>query len=175
MKAPKIKCYRIPVSPTYPKWHPKAGQETYFIPKIRANNILDEMSVIWEPKLHTCRANYEFWKKRMDEVQRGEAVIKLYLWEGKPYRSKQVVILTLDKDSGCGVQKLEFEEMIMTSSPVLVTKYKGLERIFRPTLKLNLSDLAKNDGLSLDDFKAWFKVYDLSKPMAIIQFTSFRY
>lgn len=38
-----------------------------------------------------------------------------------------------------------------------------------------LTALAKNDGLSLEDFKAWFKNYDLSEPLAIIQFTKFRY
>ena len=29
--------------------------------------------------------------------------------------------------------------------------------------------------MSLDDFKAWFKGYDLHKPMAIIHFTNYRY
>ena len=38
-----------------------------------------------------------------------------------------------------------------------------------------VSDLAKNDGLSLTYFTDWFKGYDLSKPMAIIHFTKFRY
>jgi hypothetical protein len=38
-----------------------------------------------------------------------------------------------------------------------------------------LDYLAKNDGLSLDDFKEWFKGYDLSKPLALIHFTKFRY
>jgi hypothetical protein len=36
-------------------------------------------------------------------------------------------------------------------------------------------DIATNDGLSEDDFKAWFEGYDLSKPKAVIQFTNFRY
>ena len=35
--------------------------------------------------------------------------------------------------------------------------------------------LANNDGLTLRDWCAWFKDYDLSKPLAIIQFTKFRY
>lgn len=35
--------------------------------------------------------------------------------------------------------------------------------------------LAKNDGLSLEDWIEWFKSYDLSEPMAVIHFTSFRY
>ena len=32
-----------------------------------------------------------------------------------------------------------------------------------------------NDGLSLDDWFSWFNDYNLSKPMAIIHFTNFRY
>ena len=35
--------------------------------------------------------------------------------------------------------------------------------------------IANNDGLSLDDWKEWFKGYDLSQSMAIIHFTKFRY
>ena len=55
--------------------------------------------------------------------------------------------------------------------PLGATVYQPFEYKFTPLL----IDLAKNDGLSLDDFKAWFKSYDLSQPMAIIHFTSFRY
>ena len=40
---------------------------------------------------------------------------------------------------------------------------------------LTREELAKNDGLSLEDFTAWFKGYDLSETMAIIHFTPFRY
>lgn len=35
--------------------------------------------------------------------------------------------------------------------------------------------LAKNDGLSLDDWIEWFRSYDISESMAVIHFTSFRY
>lgn len=35
--------------------------------------------------------------------------------------------------------------------------------------------LANNDGLSKEDWQEWFRGYDLSKPMAIIHFTKFRY
>ena len=36
-------------------------------------------------------------------------------------------------------------------------------------------ELAINDGLSLKDWTDWFKSYDLSKPLAIIHFTRYRY
>lgn len=35
--------------------------------------------------------------------------------------------------------------------------------------------VAKNDGLHPADWLDWFSCYDLSKPMAIINFTQFRY
>lgn len=35
--------------------------------------------------------------------------------------------------------------------------------------------LARNDGLTLEDWREWFRGYDLSKPMAVIHFTKFRY
>ncbi|MBQ9637447.1 MAG: hypothetical protein IJV36_06090 [Prevotella sp.] len=40
---------------------------------------------------------------------------------------------------------------------------------------VGIGNLANNDGLSLEDWREWFKGYDLSKPLAIIHFTSFRY
>lgn len=39
----------------------------------------------------------------------------------------------------------------------------------------DIETLAENDGLSLEDWKAWFKDYDLTQPMAVIFFTNFRY
>jgi hypothetical protein len=38
-----------------------------------------------------------------------------------------------------------------------------------------VTDIPQNDGLSPEDFKEWFKKYDLLEPMAIIHFTKFRY
>ena len=182
MKTPKIKRYRLGVSRTFLKKHPRKGQPTCFVEKIQLAmcklvQLPGDLLIDLEPKLHTCRVNYPLWEKRMKAVQAGEAVIELFYWEGKPYRSKQIVFATLDKDSGCGVQELNF-----------MISYKpdgnGMEyTINTPCLHyrnhafdyLDLEEIAKNDGLSLYDFKSWFKGYDLSQPMAIIHFTNFRY
>lgn len=180
----------MPVSVKFTKGHPRAGEKTYFIPKIElalelVNNTCSECVIkhgnsekckicfvangAW-PKLHTIRGKYERWVKIMDEVQAGRAVVDLYYWDGKPYGKgvKQVVFATLDKDSGCGVQKLEFYE---NKDGVPCIKYPIINNISEPVI----TQIAKNDGLSLDNFKAWFKRADLSQPMAIIHFTSFRY
>lgn len=77
----------------------------------------------------------------------------------------QVIFATLDKNSGCGVQAvLLFDKDYHT----LIDGYNTF------CIKAD-ETLAKNDGLSLEDFKAWFKGADLSEPMAIIHFTPFRY
>lgn len=101
----------------------------------------------------------------MAEVQAGKAVIDVYYWDGKPYGKgvKQVVFATLDKDSGCGVQRVVFIDGDITRPLV------GWD------IEPETTDMAKNDGLPFDDFKAWFEGYDLSLPMAIIHFTKFRY
>lgn len=51
--------------------------------------------------------------------------------------------------------------------------------LFRPTTidghKVELPDLAANDGLFFNDWYDWFKGYDIREPLAIIHLTKFRY
>lgn len=122
---------------------------------------------VW-PKLHTIRSNYQLWKKRMEEVQQGKAVIELYYWSGNPYRSKQVVFAILDRHSGCGVQKIDLSKLEFHHYPYIVHEDDTCTHC-------KIEQVSKNDGLSLEDFKSWFKGYDLSEPMAIVHFTNFRY
>lgn len=163
-----MKTYVLTVSRYFPKTHKKSGQETYFVDKIQAS-INDVRQ--FRNKIHTIRANYELWAKRISEVQKGDAILSVRYWSGKPYNSKQIEICQLDKNSGIGIQALIFPEKNINNATVCgndfpkPTWYKGLTCI----------ELSKNDGLSLDDFKEWFKKYNLSNPMAIIHFTSFRY
>lgn len=174
MKAKKIVRYRLPVSVKFPATHNRAGEPTYFVEKI-GNSIGETESCnvvihthdgdvkIW-PKLHTIRGNYNLWAKRFEKIQRGEAVLELYFWSGKPYRSQSVTICQLGKDDGVGIEKLQF----ITTTTAKVEKENTI------TLVVDV-ELSKNDGLSLEDFKEWFRGYDSSNPMAIIHFTNFRY
>jgi hypothetical protein len=127
----------LTVSDYFPANHPKRGEKTGFEYKIK-NGI----------KIHTIRANYDFWKKRIDVINDGLAILSIRRWTGKPYRSKQEEIVNLDK---VGIQKLD------TGQP------------------LNSNLYAEGDGLSVEDFRSWFLNYDFDKPMAIIHFTEFRY
>ena len=179
MKAKKIVRYRIPVSIKYPATHKRAGEPTYFVEKIlnatiscgllsvsEAERLKIDRDVFekCEPKAHTIRGNYNLWAKRFEKIQRGEAVLELYFWSGKPYRSSSVTICQLGKDDGVGIEKLQF----ITTTTAKVEKENTI------TLVVDV-ELSKNDGLSLEDFKEWFRGYDLSNPMAIIHFTNFRY
>lgn len=166
-----MKTYVLTVSRQFPTTHKRVGDRTFFPEKILVGQGGDiEPKLIEEfgellLKLHTIRANYELWAKRIKEVQEGKAILSIRYWSGKPYNSKQVEICQLNKDSGCGVQKLEFGQIKGSIIPM----FEGMSN------RTTCIELAKNDGLSLEDFKEWFKSYDLSKPMAIIHFTSFRY
>lgn len=193
MKTKKIIRYRIPVSVNFPATHPRKEEPTLFIEKIKtalqqSEEIIENghcFPEMWDfkPKLHTIRGNYALWAKRFEKIMAGEAVLELYSWSGRPYASKAVIICQLGKDDGIGVQKLIFEEMIMCPSNqcfevLQTTKDGGHVRIYRPKvgeMVIEPSILSKNDGLTIEDFRAWFKGYDLSEPMAIIHFTPFRY
>ena len=166
----KIKTYRMSISRVFPAKHPRAGEKTYFYAQIQ--NALfpgTEMSMKdgMAKKLHTIRENYELWKKRIDEVNTGNAVLVLYEWADKPFRSKTRELFIFDKDSGISVQKITLGFIDDIASVEEVENEKANY--------YNINIIAENDGLSEQDFRDWFKGYDLSAPKAIIQFTKFRY
>ena len=106
-----MKTYVITLSKRFPTGHNRAGEPTHFWEKFIKGR--DNYSCIyrdfWEttiPKIHTIRANYPLWKKRIAEVERGEACLSIRQWTGKPYRSKQVEIARLTKEDGVGIQRL---------------------------------------------------------------------
>ena len=181
----KKKVYVLMISKTFPATHPRRGEETHFMSKIFAScggeipweangekYLLDQKAYYsqfcfennWDKKIHTIRSNYDLWKKRADKINAGEAVLSLRQWTGSPYNfardgSKPVEFMRLGK---IGVQKLEFDRNLGyfidgRDSDVLV------------------ATLAKNDGLNVDDFKAWFRNPKYDKPYAIINFTDHKY
>ena len=61
-----MKTYVLTISKNFPSTHSKKGTPTNFFYKIKSGD-----------KKHTIRANYELWKKRIDEVNEGKAIISL--------------------------------------------------------------------------------------------------
>lgn len=178
-----MKTFVLTVSRKFPTTHKRKGEKTNFVEKIEINEnlwkgteITRELSLreFGSPKYHTVRSNYPLWENRIKQVQEGKAILSLRYWSGKPYNSKQQEFMRLDKDSGVGVQKLVFgySGSNLISDINLPIVLKSDEYSF---VELEIDTIATNDGLSLEDFKEWFKKHDLSQPMAIIHFTKFRY
>ena len=179
----KLIRYRLSISRFFPATHKRKGEETNFTDKIYRliGDILEEkhgkhaligikdkysINGWWniEPKIHTIRSNYPLWQKRFEKINKGEAVLELYYWSGKPYNSKCITICQLGKNDGIGVQRIDINPFGIDYNIDFKGWVYGEGHI-----------LSKNDGLSEQDMKEWFRNYDLSEPMAIIHFTKFRY
>lgn len=176
-----MKTYVIMLSQTFPATHPRKGEQTYFKEKfINRNGYLyehqdddlytDEFAE--QPiqrKIHTIRANYPLWRERFNQIARGEACLSVRQWSGKPYASKQREIARLTKEDGIGLQVLT---LLRSTSGEILVKTDVAENVYK---YIKSETIAANDGLSLEDWSNWFKSYDMSKPLAIIHFTPFRY
>ena len=185
----KIKIYKLVTAKYFPKTHKRAGERTYFRERILLNFGFKPQFNLDLPenyKLHTCRESYK-WEERIEEVKAGKAVLVLCEWKEKPYGSRQdnyiafaahnvIDALLAAQKIGCrilpakdlGTQVLEFAGE--PEVPYIVS-YRGsdLDR------KIDFKELAKNDGLSTEDFVDWFENHDCDKPLTIIHFTKFRY
>lgn len=143
----ELKTYVLTISNHFLKGHPRSGQPTNFIEQIKDGR-----------KIHTIRANYLMWKNVVNYVNAGKGILSLRCWAGKPYNSKQIEFMQ--------VTKSHVEPIIITgngSSIWLKDRYPA---------DYEIEKLAKNDGLSLQDFRDWF-TQDMKA--GIIHFTDFRY
>nr|DAD63622.1 MAG TPA: hypothetical protein [Caudoviricetes sp.] len=163
----KMKTYVITLSRHFLANHKRAGEETHFKEKFLLGQGLTDYDTPSMAKIHTIRANYPLWEKRIKEVQEGRAILSIRQWTGKPYRSKQVEIARLTAEDGVGIQKLCFDK---DKDGVPSLRYFNINGKY-----IDREMLANNDGLSKEDWQEWFRGYDLSKPMAVIHFTKFRY
>jgi hypothetical protein len=144
----------ITFSRTFPAYHPKAGQPTYFVEKLwnsvfpsdipqqyrqpfESANFKD--SILWScrtrgTKHHTIRGGNRF--KVGDKFSPR-------VWSGVPYRSKQIVIAP-DIEV---VKTWDFFLDIDNDVRVNNQWMDGWDEVI---------DIARNDGLELGDFYRWF-------------------
>ncbi|WP_373248800.1 hypothetical protein [Bacteroides thetaiotaomicron] len=155
--------------------HPRKGEETLFREKVISGS-----------KRHTCRSNYEYWKAKIDRLKEVGGVLSLRQWSANPYRSPQEIVKDIPAEL-VGVQKL-----ILHRKPEKIEHYEEGNRIPAATITYYeytaevdgystlVELLAVNDGLTPEEFKAWFApVFDKEKAdtleFAIIHFTKERY
>lgn len=175
-----MKTYVITLAKTFPAGHPNAGHPTYFREKVEAALNGHEhasvkadrngwMSVVHSAKIHTIRTDVTLWAKRMKDVEAGEACLSIREWSGRPYNSKQVEIARLKKGDCVGLQVLRTKSRMYDGE-----LYASLIAHGSVDYTVEASTIAMNDGLSLDDWLAWFKGCK-EDSLAIIHFTPFRY
>jgi hypothetical protein len=133
----------ITFSRVFPKYHPKAGQPTYFVEQIynslfSKNNLMDYPKgleiddTIMGVKKHTIR-NGNRWKVGDKFSPR--------VWSGKPYASKQIILAD-------DVEVKKVFDFIVEGPGYILNGYA----ITLTELKI----LAENDGLEADDLGLWF-------------------
>ena len=176
--------YYLTLSQLFPSTHCRAGEPTYFLEKLHNALTGQDFSLhatrrddsygcttlycetIREKKLHTIRANYDFWARRFEKILAGEAVLSIREWVGKPYGkgSTQREIVRLTRDDGIGLQRLTVAGTSITTHPIFVDG-----------VAVSSATIAQNDGLTKSDWLNWFADYKIDGPLAVIQFTKFRY
>lgn len=165
----------ITLSRVFPTTHSKAGKPTYFREKVIKGQ--DNYSCIyrdfWDkttPKIHTIRENYDRWVHNIDKINEGRYYLSVREWSGKPYGSKQIEII--EKHAPIGIQRIEL--YYHAENDTITAKIDGREWI-----DADCAEIAKNDGLSIPDFKEWFFGREPKEDKVfrgvIIHFTGFRY
>lgn len=140
----------ITFSRSFPAYHPKAGQQTFFVEKIYKSLFLMKtvppelansfnFSIMnddkYLPKHHTIRAGNR-WKVGDKFSPR--------VWSGKPYNSPQIII-TPDIEV---VKVWDFKIL----NELIFIGGKGFKYSDQKIL-----ELSKNDGLTLSDLLFWFR------------------
>lgn len=145
----------LPLCKTFPATHKRAGEKTDFEGKIERKE-----------KIHTIRHDAKgIWEKRFARIKAGAMYLAMKEWTGRPYNSDQRDLTQRTREDGIGLQKIE---MIYTEGAILMAKVD--DEFVDPDI------IAKNDGLSLEDFIEWFfhgKAGSFSGK--IIHFTDYRY
>lgn len=72
-----MKTYVITLSRNFLANHKRAGEETHFKEKFLIGQGLTDYDTPSMAKIHTIRANYPLWKKRIKEVQDGRAILSI--------------------------------------------------------------------------------------------------
>lgn len=152
----KLKKHVIMLSAFFPVTHPRKGEPTGFKDKLASGE-----------KIHTIRANYAYWKKKIDEVNLGIAYLSIRQWSGQPYKSKQVEIATITGKHNISIQKVKVDIMSLNGKHIPIIGIENAKTFSNGTV-------IANDGLSEVDFCHWFKGKSLRNG-GIIHFTEFTY
>ena len=170
-KVKKVKTYVITMMVKFPRQGIVVPSPTGFKKKILTGE-----------KKHTIRQNYHFWKKRIDEINAGKAILSVRQWTGKPYNSEQKEIKKFGQGE-VGYQRVTIEQKpvgkwsdhtVLLSVGVL---NPGSQRVTGSGYKFlnakKIKQLAENDGITVEQMQKFFKKGVLDG--IIIHFSDLRY
>lgn len=170
----------ITFSKYFPAHHPRKGEETLFMEKIwkgldTGNRRDGEYSVwanlprlmkdghwqlphLWRDKMLDKRFYPKYHTIRAGKRWKAGDIFSPRIWSGLPYRSKQIEFappIEVKKIWDVVIERgIEFRDDMQIT--VCEPQYN-----FKPNFRKYISDsgnilIAKNDGLSVDDFNSWF-------------------
>lgn len=154
----KVKTYVITMMMKFPTQAPFVAVRTGFKKKILTGE-----------KKHTIRQNYHFWKKRIDEINAGKAILSVRQWTGKPYDSEQKEIKQF-KQGEVGYQRVTIQSKpvgkfsdhtVLLSVGVIVPSSSGLIQNgiageYRFLNAKKIKQLAENDGITVEQMQKFF-------------------
>lgn len=144
----------ITLCKVFPAAHSRSGMPTGFEEKLKNGS-----------KIHTIRKNRNgIWNKWCDDINSGRKYLSVREWSGKPYNSQQRELMRLE---GIGLQ-----EITMTYG-----SDDAVPQVWIDNKKVHIEEVAKNDGLSVNEFVEWFFGNNSENVFegVVIQFTKFRY
>lgn len=162
VKPVKVKTYVITMMVKFPTQAPFVAERTGFKKKILTGE-----------KKHTIRQNYHFWKKRIDEINAGKAILSVRQWTGKPYDSEQKEIKQF-KQGEVGYQRVTIQSKpvgkfsdhtVLLSVGVIVPSSSGLIQNgiaggiageYRFLNAKKIKQLAENDGITVEQMQKFF-------------------
>jgi hypothetical protein len=154
-------------SRTFPSYHPKKGQPTYFVEKlirsfdpqlsfeqianfgIKIGEIINyDIFKDAEPKHHTIRSGNRFKVGDMFSPR---------VWSGKPCASKQIIIAPdIEVKKVWDIKVSRIDTKIENSHYSSAAYYFTIDK-----KKVDIEQLAQNDGLSISELRDWFQLSNL--------------
>lgn len=145
------------LSKTFFPQHFRAGE---------ANNF--SQKVLEGKKKHTCRKNYAYWEEIIGRLKEQDGVLSVRQWAGLPYHKPgQETIVDIPAEV-VGVQKLELKRIRKIVQHFAEEKKEPIAEAITYDWEAEIegwstpiSLIAENDGLTVEEFKAWFSpVFD---------------
>lgn len=113
--------------------HSLAGKPTEFEGKLKEHK-----------KIHTIRYNKNgVWDKRYKDIASGKKYLSVREWTGRPYNSEQREFARYEK--------IGLQHITMTYG-----SDDTIPKVWVDNKKVSINEVAKNDGLSVEDFVEWF-------------------